>query len=88
VANLGRVIAFGIEEAGHLQDVTGAVGHAQLAALAAVEDEVDFAVRYHNAVLVEGFTPKFHGNCLLGGVPTRTLAPIFLWSYSEKCITQ
>jgi hypothetical protein len=51
------VITFGVEEVGHLQDATGTVGDAQLAALAAFEDEVDFAVWYHDAVLVERFTP-------------------------------
>jgi hypothetical protein len=68
IANLGRVITFGVEEVGHLQDATGTVGDAQLAALAAFEDEVDFAAWYHDAVLVERFTPKFHGCLLLGSV--------------------
>jgi hypothetical protein len=66
VANLGGVIAFGIEEVRHFQDTARTVGYAQLAALAAFDDEMDFALWYHNAVLIERFTPKFHGYLLLG----------------------
>jgi hypothetical protein len=67
-ANLRRVITFGVEEVGHLQDDTGTVSYAQLTALAAFEDEVDFAVWHYDAVLVERFTPKFHGYLLLRSV--------------------
>jgi hypothetical protein len=62
------VITFGVEEVGHLQDASGTVGDAQLATLAAVRDEMDFAVGYYDAVLVERFTPKFHGYLLLWSV--------------------
>ena len=61
VTNLGRVVALGIEEAGHLQDVAGTVGDTQLATLAALNDEMDFAVRDYHAILIERFTPKSHG---------------------------
>jgi hypothetical protein len=54
------VIAFGVEDVGHLQGATGAVGDTQLAALATFEDEMDFAVRDCHAVLIERFTPEFH----------------------------
>jgi hypothetical protein len=65
LAYLRRVIALGVEETGYFQDIPRAVGHTQLAALAALDDEVDFAVRHHDALLIEGFTPKFHGFLLL-----------------------
>jgi hypothetical protein len=67
VAYLRGVVAFGVEEVRHLKGVTWAIGDTQLAALAALNNEVDFAVRYHNAVLVERLTPEFHGCLLLGG---------------------
>jgi hypothetical protein len=65
VAHLGRVVAFGVEEVGHFENVARAIGDTQLAALAAFEDEVDFAVRNYDAVLIKGFTPEFHGFSLL-----------------------
>jgi hypothetical protein len=65
LTHLRGVIALGVEEVGYFQDIPRAVGHTQLAALAALDDEVDFAARYHDALLIEGFTPKFHGFLLL-----------------------
>jgi hypothetical protein len=65
IAHLRRVITLGIEELGYFQDIPRAVGHTQLAALAALDDEMDFAARHHDALLIEGFTPKFHGFLLL-----------------------
>jgi hypothetical protein len=58
---LGRVVAFGVEEVGHLQDAAGTVGDTQLATLAALNDEMDFAAWDYHAILIERFTPEFHG---------------------------
>jgi hypothetical protein len=38
IAYLWGVIALGVEEAGHLQNATGTIGHAQLAALTSLGD--------------------------------------------------
>jgi len=39
---------------------------------------MDFALWNHNAVVVEGFTPEFHG-CLLLEVPGRTPVQTPVW---------
>lgn len=65
VAYLRGMVSLGIKEARHLQDVTWAIGRAQLAALAALNDEVDLATRNYNPILIERFTPEFHVSRLL-----------------------
>jgi hypothetical protein len=65
IAHLGRVVSLGIKKAGHLQSVPRAIVHAQLAALAALNDDVNLATRHDDAVLIKGFTPKSHGYLLL-----------------------
>jgi hypothetical protein len=59
------VVASGVEKAGHLQDVTWAVGHAQLAALTALKNEMNLAMGDDDAILIERLSPELHGCILL-----------------------
>jgi hypothetical protein len=59
------MIALGVKDLRHLQGVPRTIGHAQLAALAAANDDVDFATRHDDTVLVQRFAPKLHGYLLL-----------------------
>ena len=65
IAYLGRVVASGVEKAGHLQDITWAVGHAQLTALTALKNEVNLPIGDRDAILIERPAPELHGYLLL-----------------------
>jgi len=55
------MVTFCVEDVGHFEDATGTVGGTQLATLAALNDEMDFAARDYHTLLIERFTPEFHG---------------------------
>jgi hypothetical protein len=44
------MVPFGVKEAGHLQNATGAVGYAQLAAFTALDNQVDLTTRHNDAI--------------------------------------
>jgi hypothetical protein len=61
------VVTLGIEVAGYLQNTAWAIRHAQLAALAAFNNQMDLALWHDDTILVKRFTPKSHGCPLLTG---------------------
>jgi hypothetical protein len=58
--SLRVIIAFEIEGLGHPEDITGAVGDTELAALASLFDHNDPTLRDLNGLQIKWNTPIFH----------------------------
>src|SRR3990172_5780990 len=67
--HLREVVALAVEIGGQDQDVLGAVLDAELAALAALDDDANGALGNHDLVQVKGLAPILHDRLHIRGTP-------------------
>jgi hypothetical protein len=73
------VVPFGVENSRHLEYVARAIGHTQLATLAAPNYYVYLASWNDNPFVIKRFTPQFHGCFLLIDASRRSTMVVESW---------